>query len=137
MRSTIFSLVSFIVLLSACTKNKTSLSGHYTGTFKSTSPRGNGATAHVTLNLIGNNYTGTTDITTTTPLITAYPEICQGTWTPEKGHIKFTNTCFFTANTNLEFLLDGDYDYSTNGKHLTLTMTRDSYIQTYELEKQD
>jgi|GEM_PF-2448707 len=137
MRSTIFSLLFLLIFLSACTKSKTSLAGHYTGTFKSTSPRGNGAIAHVTLNLTKDGYTGTTDITATTPLIIAYPEICGGTWSPEKGHIRFMNTCFFTANTSLEFLLDGDYNYSMDGNHLTLTSTKADYVQTYELEKQD
>jgi hypothetical protein len=108
--------------------------GTYIGTFQRQLAFGGGDTAHVTITFSSNKWTGQS-------YRFHYPALCHGTYNIDKNKIVFANDCVWTAEFDWTLILSGEYDFSTNGNHLTIYHdysgpTIDSYKDNYLLTRQ-
>jgi hypothetical protein len=126
-------IFSFVLLsLSACKKQKIAqnLEGSYTGIFYRSAPAIDYRPSTVTLKLEGNNFSGTSDII-------HYPAICNGAWSINTAFVKFENKCAWTADFDWRLILDGDFSYELDGRHLKLWKSYgNGMYDTYELDRQ-
>lgn len=101
--------------------------GTYTGTFQ----RIGGPVSNVTLTFSGNSWSGQSD----TP---QYPAICQGSYSSTiEGDIVFEQDCFWTANFDWSLILNGEFDFTLNGRDIELVKTYASGMRdVYRLTRQ-
>jgi hypothetical protein len=128
-----FLILSLIILtFSACKKQKIAenLEGSYTGIFYRSAPAIDYRPSNVTLKLEGNIFSGTSDIKN-------YPAICNGAWSARTAFVKFENKCAWTADFDWRLILDGDFSYELEGRHLKLWKSYgNGMYDTYELDRQ-
>lgn len=104
--------------------------GIYTGTFYRMRDGVKGETSSVTLNLLGNQYSGTSTTA-------KYPAICEGTLAVTGNELEFTNTCMWTAEFDWTLILNGRFTATRDGNELILSKQIDPQNgDYYELIKQ-
>jgi hypothetical protein len=122
-------VLSMVVLLTSCKKdNKNIEEGTYTGTFKVTYSSGT-KTGAVTVELNNSNYscTGNPD---------RIPAGGSGSYSIEKKKITFEDRNYWTADFDGNLILDGEYDYTFDGKKLKISANKNSVgYYEYDLEK--
>lgn len=134
MRQVIIGAVIACMALASCKKEKNKgiqLSGTYKGIFYRESVIKHD-TSQVTLNFNGNNFNGGSSID-------LYPAVCNGTFSVNSNKATFTNACFWTANFDWSYILNGEYQISTSGDTLRIERGYDGIIfsaDRYMLVKQ-
>ncbi|WP_144266300.1 hypothetical protein [Pontibacter ummariensis] len=128
-------VILFLFMSVSCDKEEIdpeTLNGTYTGYFvRASSPSADYARANVTLTLDNGKFSGSSNMP-------YYPAICRGTYSLSGHEIQFQNECFWTANFDWTYILDGSFRLSLDGDKLTITkqLEGSSIIDTYALEKQ-
>ena len=118
--------------ISACKKQLTDTSdliGDYKGVFTRSAAAIDYFPAQITLSLKQGTFSGTSNVQN-------YPAICNGNWKIENSHLKFSNTCSFTANFDWTFILDGEFQFERSGKTLKIWRSYgNGQSDSYLLEK--
>jgi len=83
----------------------------YSGIFYRVGPSIKTSAADVTLNLSGENFSGTTSVQN-------YPAICGGTFDKDEDSIAFSNQCAFTADFDWSFIVNGSYDIDIQDNYI-------------------
>ena len=123
-----------LVTLTACKKeNKSNIpSGTYKGTFQRVSPVPQPPPAAVTLTFNGSQYNGQ-------GTVQYYPAICTGHFSLSGNKATFHDACFWTANFDATFILDGEYEITMRGDSLYIVKPYDGIIfqeDWYSLKKE-
>ncbi len=139
MKKILFSGVVFTIINFACEsvdKVATEIPfGIYSGTFQRQLATVGGEIAIVSITFSENTWTGQSDRT-------KYPALCHGTYGLEKSKIIFSNECVWTAEFDWSLILNGEYDFTLNGKQLLITKvypgtTTNTFTDKYILTKQE
>ena len=102
----------------------------YIGEFFRSSPNADWRVANVTITFEHGSFIGESDIR-------SYPAICRGTYKVVGNKITFENECFFTAEFDWTFILDGDFLRETHGDEIWLTREYgDNVFDLYKLRRQ-
>lgn len=92
--------------------------GTFTGMFSRSSPLVRYQPADVVLTFEGNRFRGSSSIS-------RYPVICEGTFEVDYGKIRFADACFWTADFDWTYILNGEFDFSiTRGERLAALRRR-------------
>ncbi len=131
MRFSFLAIIVAVFAMAGCKKDRassSSLSGDYTGTFVHSTIAGRYMTAHVTVHLGKNDFSGSSDMVN-------YPAICRGTWEVSGNALQFNDQCIWPANFDWTLILTGSYEYHFDGKHLSLSNNIPDNTNQYELDK--
>lgn len=102
--------------------------GVYEGQFFRGSPLSLPVPVKVKIEIDNNAFSGSAD--------GRLPVICKGTFALGDGTITFSNRCFFTADFDWTYILDGEYNISLQEDQVTLTKSYDGGVtDVYQLKK--
>lgn len=104
--------------------------GTYKGIFGRSSPNAKYQASDVILVIKGYTFEGESSIPT-------YPAICKGTFKQKDQKVEFTNSCIWTADFDGTYILDGEFNISSEGNKIIISRGygKDTY-DTYTLIKQ-
>ncbi|MFT6054322.1 MAG: hypothetical protein ACJAS3_001208 [Roseivirga sp.] len=101
--------------------------GTYTGYFNRAGPLIKTIQSEITISLKSGSFQGTSNVKN-------YPAICSGTYTVEGNQIEFTNSCFFTADFDWTYILNGSFKATISGNELILVKDYgDGVSDTYQV----
>lgn len=130
----IFSIVGIIWGLTACGImggfNEEGLKGRYEGTFQRTIDGNSEGEAEVWIVFEGGNFNGSSEHRN-------FPAICAGSYSISRSTIKFSNTCFFTADFDWTLILAGDFRVERSGEALILSKSDGVTVDRYRLVRKD
>ena len=128
-----------ILILSCESDRKNDLriqEGTYSGTFqRQIAFGGGGDIVNVTITFSSDNWTGQGERD-------KYPALCHGKYNLDGQKIVFTNECVWTAEFDWSLILGGDYDFTVEGKLLTIIRdyrgpSADTCVDKYVLTRQE
>jgi hypothetical protein len=112
--------VAFV--LSACSEDDDMvLANTYEGIFYRIYPQARINASDVTLQLTGDNFSGSSSIQN-------YPAICSGTYEIDGSSITFSNQCAFTADFDWSYILDGVYEIDESEQYIYFIQEVDTDI---------
>ncbi len=111
-------------------ENTLTLSGTYEGTFSRSHPSARFKSTKLSLEFIGNEFSGTSETS-------HYPAICRGTFEINEKSVAFIDSCAWYANFDWSLILKGAYNISSMENEITLTRTQGSTTDTYRLIKKE
>jgi hypothetical protein len=132
MRTIFLTLTIFsIAFLSGCDKDDLDVKeGTYKGTFTVTYRSGTPQTGQTTLELKDGKYSCSGNSN-------RIPAGGSGTYSFDNGKITFSDENFWTAEFDWNLILNGQYDYTFNGKKLKISADKNSVGHyEYDLEKE-
>ena len=125
MKKYLFLLTVFSLIVFGCNKSNNNepespgIEGNYTGTFER-----NGNTSNVTLQLLNNEFNGSSD--------TDFPAIGNGNYQIAADTINFENLSTWPANIDNSLILSGNWHYTFNNGTLTMTKDGDRYVLIHQ-----
>ena len=128
-----------ILILSCESDRKNDLriqEGTYSGTFqRQIAFGGGGDIVNVTITFSSDNWTGQGERD-------KYPALCHGKYNLDGQNIVFTNECVWTAEFDWSLILGGEYDFTVEGKLLTIIRdyrghSTDTCVDKYVLTRQE
>jgi hypothetical protein len=94
-------------------ENETIPYGTYTGKFSRSNIFGKYPQSNVVLTFSSSGFSGESDVV-------KYPGICNGTYTISGNEIDFSNGCFWTAEFDWSYILNGKFEFIVEGNQLEM-----------------